>query len=349
MLLERYGFLGGNFTAAAVGTVCGLYVRSGTEFDFVTGGLAKSVAEALQGKGAAFGPFPFKETAVLLYVPWEAKRLADHLVDEAGITLVLHALVSGVVLDERGDLNGVVVASKQGPKAVLGKVFVDATGDADVAVAAGAGWEMGGPGERQFGSMQFFIQNVDTQTALTAGLQRLVDEIAENGGHLSRDGGAVIPTFRPGEMIGAMTRLGRDGAPLDATDLMDLTFGELEGRRSAEVATEFLKAHMPGFGEAFLADTATQQGVRESRHITGRYTLSGDDVTGLATFNDAITAAAWPQEYHVNGRSTEYVFLPDATAYQIPYRVLIPQGPANLLVAGRAAYPPTITPWRPVG
>lgn len=334
-LLERYGFLGGNLTAAAVGTVCGLYVRSGGEFDFVTGGIAKSFAESLQSRGAAIGPFPFKETAVLLYVPWAAKRLADHLVEEAGIDLLLHALVSDVLLDETGALEGLVVAGKQGPKAVLGRVFVDATGDADIAVAAGTPWEMGPPGERQFGSMQFFVQNADTQAALGAGLARLTEEITTHGTHLSRDGGAVIPTFRPGEMIGAMTRLGRDGLPLDATDLFDLTYGELEGRRRAEEAFEFLAAHMPGFSDAFLADTAVQQGVRETRHIVGGYTLTGDDVRGLAAFDDAVVSAAWPQEYHVSGRSTEYVFLPDASSYQIPYRSLVATGPPNLLVAGR--------------
>jgi hypothetical protein len=136
-------------------------------------------------------------------------------------------------------------------------------------------------------------------------------------------------------MIGAMTRLARDGKPLDATDLRDLTYGELEGRRRAEEALAFLTEHMPGFEEAFLADTATQQGVRETRHIVGEYTLSGSDVTGLAAFDDAIASAAWPQEYHTAGRSTEYVFLPDSSAYQIPYRSLVPRGPSNLLVAGR--------------
>jgi hypothetical protein len=346
-LLERYGFLGGNFTVAAVGTMCGLYVRSAPgSFDHVTGGIARSFADELTARGAGIGPFPFKDSAVLLYVPWAAKRLADHLVTEAPgsehITLLLHALVSDLVVDEAGDVSGVVIASKQGPQAVLGRVIIDATGDADVAVAAGVPWAMGAAGERQFGSMQFVMQHVDVDAAFAAGLDRLSAEIAEHGSHLTRDGGAVIPTFRPGEVLGAMIRLGRDGAPLDATNLFDLTYGELEGRRRAEEATEFLREHMPGFADAFLADTATQQGVRETRHIVGRQTLRGDDVTNLATFPDAIASAAWPQEYHVRGRHTEYEFLPDGAAYQIPFGSLVPAAadgtyaaPRNLLVAGR--------------
>lgn len=336
VLLERYGFLGGNLTAAAVGTICGLYVRTGEgQFNHVVGGVAKMIAEKLASAGAAFGPMPFKDTAVLLYVPWAAKRLADHLVEQAGITPLLHALVSNVVLDEAGDLTAVVVASKQGPKAVVGRVFIDATGDADVAAAAGAQSEMSVGGKRQFGAMQFFLQHVDTPTALSAGLDALTEAIAKHGTHLTRDGGATIPTFRPGEMIGAMTRLARDGKPLDGTDLFDLTFGEIEGRRLCEEVTEFLADHMPGFNEAFLADTAVQQGVRESRRIRGAYQLTGDDVTSLARFDDAVALGAWPREYHTEGRSTKMNFLPDGCAYQIPYRTLVPQVPRNLLVAGR--------------
>lgn len=342
VLLERYGFLGGNLTAAAVGTMCGLYVRTAPgAFDLVTGGLARRFADGLTERGAGLGPYPFKDTAVLLYVPWAAKRLADHLVTESPaaerIDLLLHALVSDVVVDpDTGALSGVVLATKQGPKAVLGRVVVDATGDADVAVAAGVPWAAGGTGERQFGSMQFVLQHVDLAAAMAGGLGALADAIAEHGDHLTRDGGAVIPTFREGEVIGAMIRLSRDGAPLDGTDVRDLTWGELEGRRRAEEAAAFLAEHVPGFAEAYLADTAVQQGVRETRHIVGRVTLTGADVAGRARFPDAVAAAAWPQEYHVHGRSTEYTFLPDGEAYQVPYRSLVPaEGPANLLVAGR--------------
>jgi ribulose 1,5-bisphosphate synthetase/thiazole synthase len=350
-LLERYGFLGGNFTVASVGTLCGLYVRTAPEtFDHVTGGFARSFSDQLCAQGAGIGPYPFKDTAVMLYVPWQAKRLADHLITETPeaerITLLLHALVSDVIVDDQTHaLRGVVVASKQGPKVVLGKVVIDATGDADIACCAGVEVAMGGTDGRQFGSMQFTMQNVNVEAAMAAGLGRLSDEIAAHGDHLTRDGGAVIPTFRPGEVLGAMVRLTRDGKPLDATDLFDLTYGELEGRRRAEEAFAFLQAHMPGFGDAFLADTATQQGVRETRHIHGRYQLTGGDIERSARFDDAIASAAWPREYHVRGRGTEYEFRPDGETYQIPYRCLVPDAgadvdglaavPMNLLMAGR--------------
>jgi hypothetical protein len=335
VLCERYGFLGGNLTVAKVGTICGLYVAGNGEFDFVVGGIAREFADALARDAKGVGPVPFKETAVFLYVPWAAKRLADHLViEEEKIDVLLHALVSDVVVDD-GEVRGMLLATKRGPRAVTGKVFVDCTGDADLAAFSGAPTELGPPGRRQFGSMQFVMQHVDA-TAAMAAVPILGELIAEHGEHLSRDGGAIIPTFRPGEFVGAMTRVRNpDGSPIDVTDVRQATWGELEGRRLAEEAADFLRAHVPGFADAFLDDTATALGVRETRRVVGDYVLTGDDVTNAAAFDDAVARGAWPREYHVHGRSTEYCFLPAGVSYQVPYRSLRPRGVSNLLAAGR--------------
>ena len=337
VLCERYGFLGGNLTVAKVGTVCGLYVADTdrAEFDFVVGGIAREFTDALARDGKGVGPVPFKETAVFLYVPWAAKRLADHLVtEETRLDVLLHALVADVIVDD-GMLRALILATKRGPRAVTGKVFVDCTGDGDVAEFAGVPTELGPPGHRQYGSMQFVMQNVDS-TAAMAAVPILGELIAEYGAHLSRDGGAIIPTFRRGEFIGAMTRVRNpDGSPIDVTDVRQATWGELEGRRLAAEAAEFLQAHVPGFSDAFLDDTATALGVRETRRVVGDYVLTGDDVTRGASFDDAVARGAWPREYHVHGRSTEYCFLPAGVSYQVPYRSLRPGHVGNLLAAGR--------------
>jgi FAD dependent oxidoreductase len=337
VLCERYGFLGGNLTVAKVGTICGLYVSDtdAGEFDYVVGGIAREVADALARDGAGVGPVPFKETAVFLYAPWAVKRLADHLVTEQDtLDVLLHALVADVIVAD-GVLSALVLATKRGPRAVTGKVFVDCTGDADVAAFAGVPTELGPPGHRQFGSMQFVMQHVDAAAAMGA-VPVLSDLIREHGAHLSRDGGAIIPTFRPGEFVGAMTRVGNpDGSPVDVTDVRQATWGEFEGRRLAEEAAEFLRAHVPGFADAFLDDTATALGVRETRRVIGEYVLTGDDVTRGASFDDAVARGAWPREYHVRGRTTEYEFLPAGVSYQVPFRSLRPRGVPNLLVAGR--------------
>lgn len=340
VLVERYGFLGGNFTAAAVGSVCGYYANRGTweapSFEPVVGGVAEEVLSALAEAGVGMGPIPFKDqTAVFLYQPWAAKRLFDRLVSvEAGIDLLLHSMVADAVVED-GVVRALVVATKRGLAAILGKVFVDATGDADLSTYAGVPTESGGAGRRQNASMQFLMEHVDDDAVISANAA-LGDLIDRFGAHLSRDGGAVLPTFHPGEMTGAMTRVRNlDGSPIDTTDVRQATFGEMEGRRLAAEAAEFLRAHVPGFDSSFLADTAVQLGVRETRHVVGGYTLTGDDVRSGARFADGIAACAWPQEYHVDGRSTRYEFLEPGLTYQVPFRSLRPEGPANLLAVGR--------------
>lgn len=332
--LERQGFLGGNLTAASVGTICGLYVATGSGFEPVAGGVVEELTGELARQGAGFGPVPFRQTAVFLYVPWAVKRLAEQRCAAEGVTLLLHCLVGDVVVTD-GMIEAVIVATKRGPMAVRAATYVDCTGDADVAAFAGAPTVTGPGAGRQAASMQFVMQHVDVD-AMIGAYGRLSELIATHGAHLPRDAGALLPTGRPGEVIVAMTRvLGPSGAPPDVTDPREATFGELEGRRQAEEVAAFLRAHMPGFADAFLADTAAVLGVRESRRIVGRHVLSGAEVTAGTRFRDAVAANAWPLEYHTRGRSTEYRFLPPGVTYDIPYRALLPLGVRNLLVAGR--------------
>jgi hypothetical protein len=362
-LIERYGFFGGNAVSAYVGTICGLYYYEGDEPAYVCRGFAQEWAEALVSHGAAFGPVPFKETAVLLYVPWMYKRLGDRLVrEETGLVPLLHAPIVDAYLDG-GELRGVVIGGKRGPLAVLGKVFVDATGDADLATFAGERVELSPAGKRQFPSMQFLVENVDFEATRTAALERLSSSTGEvpdakamSGAvtaHLSellstvgqeprwnmgRRGGAVFPTFREGEVLWAMTRVTTpDGEPPDMTDPFEATAAEMNGRDEAERAHEFLKENLTGFEGSFLADTPTQLGVRETRRVAGEYVLTHDDVVGAARFEDSIGCGAWPEEFHWEGKGTDYVWLPAGAYYQMPYRMLLAGGLENLLVAGRCS------------
>lgn len=375
-LIERYGFFGGNAVSAYVGTICGLYYYQGESAEFVCRGFAEEWASALEAKGAGFGPVPFRQTAVLLYVPWEYKRLGDKLVRETpNLHPLLHATITDAYLDG-SDLNGVVIGSKRGPVAVLGKAFVDATGDADLSFHAGASVDTSPAGLRQFPSMQFLMENVDFEGARNAALADLIqsgttpDARAMSGSvtgmlsrlaseegqrpewNLSRAGGAVFPTFREGEVLGAMTRIsGPSGGPPDMTDLTDATFAEMAGRDEAEKAHRFLKTYLPGFGASFLADTPTQLGVRETRHVVGEYTLAHDDVAGAGRFEDSIGCGAWPEEMHWKGKGTEYVWLEPGAYYQMPYRMLQAKEFDNLLVAGRcvSATPEALASTRVIG
>ncbi|MEX2393736.1 MAG: FAD-dependent oxidoreductase [Actinomycetota bacterium] len=340
-LIERWPFFGGNATAASLGSICGLYVRgSDGSFEHMSDGIPREWAEGLAATGSGIGPIPYKETAVMPYVPWGYKRLADSLVGaEETITPLLHSFVSGVVMSGAA-IEAIVIATKQGPKAVRGRVFVDATGDADITFHAGARWEMGEPGRLQYPSMQFYMQNVDLQAAMAAGLGSLADRVhdayTKRTHELTRDGGAVIPTMRPGEIVGAMTRIARsDGTPPDGTDPFDLTRAELDGRAIAEEAARFLKDEMPGFASSYLQDTATTVGIRETRHAIGDHVVTFEEAAACTKHPDGVAASTWPFEFHTQGADTRWEFVPDGDWFEIPYRSLLVSGVDNLLVAGR--------------
>jgi hypothetical protein len=339
-LVERWPFFGGNATAASLGSICGLYVKAKGGFDHLSGGIAREWAQGLSAAGWAFGPIPYKETAVMTYAPWGYKRLADRLISsDERITPLLHSFISGVV--RSGDaIEAVVVATKQGPRAVRGRVFIDATGDADVVYHAGCPWDMGERGRVQYPSMQFYMQNVDLPKAMEAGLGALADKIVDALEHgtygLTRAGGAVIPTLREGEVVGAMTRVTTpDGAAPDGTDVVALTDAEIKGRAVAEEAARFLVGEMPGFASAYLQDTAVTLGVRETRHALGEHVVTFTEATSCTKFPDGVAASAWPFEFHTDASQTRWEFLPAGDWFEIPLRSLIVRDASNLLAAGR--------------
>ncbi|MGH7858863.1 MAG: FAD-dependent oxidoreductase, partial [Candidatus Binatia bacterium] len=254
------------------------------------------------------------------------------------ITPLLHSFICGVVRSG-DDIEAVVLATKKGLRAVRGRVFVDATGDADVVYHAGCPWEMGETGRLQYPSMQFFVQNVDMQKAF-AELRTLADKIHDayekQTYALTRAAGAVIPTMREGEAVGAMTRVAKPSGDVpDGTDVFDLTEAEMRGRAIVEEASRFLKEEIPGFGSAFLQDTATTLGVRETRHALGDHVLTFEEAAACAKFPDGIACSAWPFEFHTEGPDTRWDFLPAGDWFEIPFRSLVARDVSNLLVAGR--------------
>lgn len=343
VLVEQYGFFGGNAVSAYVGTICGLFFSGPQEGQLQRGlvcqGFAREWTEALQSQGAGIGPVPFRNTAVVLYVPWGFKRLGDRIVRETpNLTPLLHATIVDAYFEDR-TLRGLIVGSKRGPIAILGKVFIDTTGDADLAFHSGAKVETSPPGMRQFPSMQFAMENVDFQSSAVGMLSGLLsNEGQQPEWDLSRAGGAVFPTLRPGEVLGAMTRIkGPHGGTPDMTDLEEATYAEMAGRDEAEKAHRFLKTYLPGFENSFLADTPTQIGIRETRRVSGEYVLTHEDIVAAARFEDSIGCGAWPEEFHWKGKGTDYVWLEDGAYYQMPYRMLQAREFDNLLVAGRCS------------
>lgn len=341
VLIERYGFLGGMATAGAVGTVCGLYLHHPDRIEHIIEGFAKEVTDALVAGGGAFGPFIRNGFTALLYNPWHVKRLADEWVNrEERITLMLHSRVADVVMED-GAISALVVASPEGLFAVTGNIYVDATGDAVVALACGSETAKGDEqGRVMTPTMMFFCQGMDIAAYQQEGMAQLNERIAvvlkEKTYPLTVGQGLVIPTFRPGEAMVKLSALTHKGRALDGSVVADISRAEISGREGAEVAMEFLKNEVPGFADAFLSDTAVQVGIRETRRIVGEYVLTRDDVLSGRRFDDAVCLSSWPLELWDEGAlEPKLVFLEEGSYYGIPYRCMLPKGVSNLLVTGR--------------
>ena len=166
------------------------------------------------------------------------------------------------------------------------------------------------------------------------GLRDLVLKATEAGElNLPREDILFFATPHPNELSVNSTRV------TDAlgTDAFDLSRAEIEARRQMREIMHFLKAYVPGFKDAYVVQSGTHIGVRETRRVVGDYTLTAEDVLGARKFEDAIARASYPIDIHnPTGRGTVLRRLPPGEWYEVPLRCLLPKDVEDLLVAGRS-------------
>jgi len=346
LLVERYGSLGGMGTAGGVTNFAGLYGRRGGEMQPLVRGVADELLQRIDALGGLNVPQDGLQGRIRVrsYDIPAYKCAADQLLAAAGVQLLFHAWAAGVAMAAVDRIDVVLVETKSGRRAIRAHEFVDASGDADVAHFAGVPYELGdGAGDGLYPSTMFRIGNVDAPRARAAiGEFKAIDALMERAADrydFPRRGAILRPQRNASEWRANVTQLrNAAGRAVDATDARQLSAAETEGRRQIVEYMRFLRAEVPGFEAAEIAEIATQVGVRETRRIVGEYRLSGEDVLGGARFDDVVGLNAWPVEMHLAGR-TEWAFPRDAdNAYNhLPWRMLVPRGVANLLVAGRCA------------
>lgn len=344
LLVERYGFCGGAAVAGMSGTVCGLYTAStsGTPEQIVFG-FADEFIRALKDRDGVTEPVRYGRTRVVVHDPLAWRETADAFLADAGVRVLYHTLCAGVIMDE-GRVRGIVVERKDGRAAILAKIVVDASGDADVVYQAGLGYTMGQDGTVQNPTMMFRMLNVDiarlqaqvgSDTILPPSVTETIRVMNRSGRYaLPRASVFVFPTPRPGEVLCNATRIaGEDGRGLNAAYTEDLTAAEIAGRKQVREYARFFRENLPGFEHAFVNDTGVQVGVRQTRSIDGRYRLANADVTSARKFADGIARCPWPIELH-EGDKPKLVWIEDDYC-EIPYRCLVPKEAEGLLVAGR--------------
>ena len=248
-------------------------------------------------------------------------------------------------MDGERRVSALLLETRSGRRAVLGRVFVDASGDGDLAVWAGAPWELGdGAGGMLYPSTMFRLNAV----APGAAEARAWEGIPALMAAAERDEGMTFPRrtpiIRPQknsiEWRANVTQVtNADGSAVDGTDAAQLSRGETEGRRQIRDSFAFLKSRVPAFRDAYIVDIPPQLGLRETRRVLGDHVLSEEEVLGCASFDDTVGVNGWPVEAHVAGDVLfKWQDIPASRGFNhLPYRMLLPRGLDNLLVAGRCA------------
>ena len=345
LLAEHYGFLGGMGTAAGVTNFCGLHANVHGDMRRVVHGIAGELLDRIAALDGLNEPHViFGKTLAQAYDMSAYKCAADGLVTDAGVEVLFHAHGAQVVRRDAKNIAALVIETKSGRQAVRARMFIDCSGDGDLASFAGVSSEKGdGQGGALYPTLMFRVNGVDPDRAREAPkeIPRLMEEAQARGDFtFPRKGAIVRPQKHPTEWRVNVTQLkNADGSAVDGTDARQLSGAEVEGRRQVVDYHRFLRECVPGFEASYLIDIAPQLGIRETRRIVTDYMLTAKDVIGCVDFDDTIGVNGWPLEMHVAG-DVQWIWpdIPKARGFnQLPYRMILPRGMDNLLVAGRCA------------
>jgi len=348
LLIEATGCLGGMGTSGLVPAWCPF--TDGKRI--IYGGMAERVLkETMAG-------MPHVAADQFNWTPIDAERLKrvyDDLVTDSGAEVLFNAMVAAVEMDGDGVVDALIVASKAGLVAYKAGVYVDCSGDADVAAWAGAQYEKGDEeGDLQPASHCFVISNVDMYGYLHCGSVKygrgpaLIDDIVASGKY------PEIPDTHACNNIVGPGAVGFNAGhvwDVDNTDPVSVSRAMMQGRKIAAAFRDALAEFFPAaFGNSWLAATGSLMGIRETRRIVGDYYLTVDDFLARRTFDDEICRNCYFIDVHhkkaqigeyvrdTDGEwtKTRHIRLDRGESHGIPYRCLTPKGLRNVLVAGRA-------------
>jgi hypothetical protein len=347
LLLEATGALGGMGTA---GLVPSWAPFTDHERVIYCGIAARVLAETK----AAMPHVPATSYTWVPIDPEALKRVYDNLVTECGATVQFNTMLSLVERDAAGGVTAIVATSKAGLTAYRAKIFIDCTGDADLAAWAGAECHKGDEDDGRLmpASLCFVLANVDDYAYKYgpnlhgSNRESPIFQILASGKYpLIPDQHICQHTIGPGTVGFNAGHLWE----VDNTDPASVSQALMEGRKLAAAFRDALAEFVPAaFGNAFLAATGSLLGIRETRRIVGDYVLTAEDYLARRSFADDICRNSYYLDVHGAKKTARLIAAPSAKgetdahgygkgeSHGIPYRCLTPKGLANVLVAGRA-------------
>ena len=330
LLIEALGQLGGLGTAGMVPAWCPF--SDGEKI--IYRGLAEKIF--LESKKAVQHE-PADKLDWVSINPEYLMSVYDKMVISSGVHVLFFSQVAAVEMEADDTIDALVVANKAGLTTYKAKVYIDCTGDGDIATWAGANYFKGdAQGELQKSTLCFSLANVDTYNYITgpnlhhANPNSASIQAAKSGRY------PLLDTHCCSNLVGSdVVQFNANHIEIaDTTDPQQLSDAMIAGRKMAAQHLEMLKEFRPEtFGSAFIAKTAIIPGVRDSRRIEGDYVFTVDDWMARKSFEDEIGRNAYFIDVHKTG--SKEIHYGKGESHGIPYRCLTPKGLKNLLTAGR--------------
>ena len=319
LLVERYGFLGGMWSA---GFIIPLFDYANKQY------IVTEIVDEVKKRGGWGGYYDIAFDFEVM------KKVLDDMVTGSGCKILFHTFLAGAYLE--GDkVAGVIVQNKSGRSIIRAKVVIDCTGDGDVAAAAGVPFTMGRESDNlcQPVTCMFMIGGLKFHQLHPYHVHDIVMDASRRCGvefpfSYKRPFMLQLPNS---DRCVVMWNHVRKKPPTDAVAFSE---AELESREEIHAIMHYLKTYVPEFKDIELITIAPQTGVRETRHIHGMHVLTCEELVEGTQFPDAICDANFAMDLHLpdkNEQENIYIKAP----YQIPYRCLIPENRDGLLVGGR--------------
>lgn len=331
-LVESSGMLGGTMTQVTLGGICGAWTHPAQTQ--VVHGLFDELVDRLRHAGGCSDLYRYNRIAALPYDPIRMRACLDDMLPD-GVDVLHHSrFVTASVQDRQ--VRNCLVTNAYGLFSLEAKVFIDASGNAELAKSAGVACRRGDQGTVQAASSMFRVIGVSENADSTA-LRHSIKQSIEASQALPRSNVAVY--VHPDQRITHLnaTRIQFDAGLTEGLDgVRDLARVEREGRRQAYAYLDHLRAHIPEFKDASIVDMGAAIGVRDSLNIVNACPLTVQDILAGAKPANSVAYSAWPVEYHGSEQVTSWQYLPDDDYYGISFDGLLPDELDNLLVVGRS-------------
>lgn len=336
-LVEKYGFLGGAATNSSVLAYCGFYTQDGEQ---VVRGVGQQFLDILETQRVFRAEKQQNSGNTIVLLDREStKRSLDALVSDANVDIYLHTYFVDATtqkndFDDFLAIKSIQVQHRGGVMELHAKSFVDASGDALLGHAAHADVSVSPPSERQGSTLVMHIGGVSAKQSLPNGeaMDHALEKYAsQNGTSLPRSNAVCVRSPLTQELMVLLA-----DQHMDALDVDALTRSEIEGRKVAFEIFNAFQMHLPGWQDSYLSHTGPQIGIRETRRIAGRGTVSAQHVyEGYTDEDQGIAKCGWPIEDHSTPGKTSYASIGNGGWYHILHSALQSRSHGNLWAAGR--------------